>query len=156
MRLIPHMPNVAPITAIALFGGMYLDKKYALIIPLVIMVLSDFFLGFHDTILFVYVSFLISGLLGLWARRQKTAGKILVVTIMASVFFFVMTNLGVWLVGHIYPRTTKGLIECFLMALPFFRNTIFGDLLYTTTFIILFEFLEYLVKRRMPALAKGQ
>src|SRR3989344_1066046 len=76
MRLVPHMPNVAPITAIALFGGIYLDKKYALILPLIIMLISDFFLGFHDTLLFVYISFFLSGVLGLWARRQKTAGRI--------------------------------------------------------------------------------
>jgi hypothetical protein len=154
MRLIPHMPNVAPITAIALFGGMYLDKKYALIIPLIIMLISDFFLGSHDTQLFVYFSFLLSGLLGLWTRSHKTAGRILVTTLVASTLFFLITNLGVWLVGHIYPRTKEGLLECFVMALPFFRNTIFGDLLYTTAFIILFEFLEYLIRRRQPALAR--
>ncbi|CAN5126418.1 hypothetical protein BH09PAT1_BH09PAT1_5020 [soil metagenome] len=153
MRLVPHAPNVAPITAIALFGGMYLDKKYAVIIPLVIMALSDFFLGFHDTMVFVYSSFLISGLLGLWMRQHKTPGRIIVTTLLASLIFFVITNFGVWLVGHMYPRTIKGLIECFVMALPFFRNTILGDLLYTTAFVMLFEFLEYLIQRRKPALA---
>jgi hypothetical protein len=153
-RLIPHVPNIAPITALALFGGMYLDKKYALIIPLIIMVISDFFLGFHDTVLFVYVSFFISGLLGLWARKQKTAGRILLITLLASTIFFIITNFGVWLVGHLYPRNLKGLIECFIMALPFFRNTIFGDLLYTTAFILIFEFLEYIIKRRQPVLAR--
>lgn len=153
MRLVPHMPNVAPITAIALFGGMYLDKKYALILPLIIMLISDFFLGLHDTLLFVYVSFFISGLLGLWAHQQKTAGRILLVTVIASVQFFVITNFGVWLVGHIYPKTLQGLSECFVMAIPFFRNTIIGDLLYTTTFIVLFELLEYLARRGKPLLA---
>ena len=156
MRLLPHMPNVAPITALALFGGLYLDKKYALIVPLTIMIISDFFLGFHDTIFFVYGSFFLSGLLGLWARKQKTAGRILSVTLLASVLFFLITNFGVWLVGHMYSKDLKGLLECFAMALPFFKNTISGDLLYTTSFILLFEFLEYLIRRRQPALAKRQ
>jgi len=153
MRLVPHMPNFAPITAIALFGGIYLNKKFAIILPLAIMIVSDYFLGFHDTILFVYASFLISGLLGLWARRQKTAGRIILVTLVASVIFFVVTNLGVWLVGHMYPKTLKGLLECFVMALPFFRNTISGDLLYTTFFVMMLEFFKYLAQMRLPALA---
>lgn len=154
MRLVPHLPNFAPITAIALFGGLYLDKKYALILPLIIMGISDFFLGFHNTMAFVYLSFVFSGLLGLWARKQKTAGRILLITLAASILFFIITNVGVWLMGDIYPRNAKGLIECMAMALPFFRNTIFGDLLYTTTFILLFEFIEYLVKRKQLALLR--
>ncbi|HVZ58813.1 MAG TPA: DUF6580 family putative transport protein [Patescibacteria group bacterium] len=154
LRLLPHLPNVAPITAIALFAGMYLDKKYALILPLVIMVVSDFFLGFHDTLLFVYVSFFLSGVLGLSTRSHKTAGRILLTILLASVQFFLITNFGVWLVGHLYPKNLKGLVECFVVAIPFFRNTIMGDLLFTTAFILLFEFLEYLVHRKKAALVR--
>jgi len=154
MRLVPHLPNFAPITAIALFGGLYLDKKYALVLPLVIMFISDFFLGFHDTLVFVYVSFLISGLLGLWARKQKTAGRILLVTLLASTIFFLITNFGVWVAGHIYTKDAQGLLSAFIMAIPFFRNTIIGDLLYTTTFVLLFEFLTYRIYRRQPLLAR--
>lgn len=148
MRLFPHVPNLAPITAIAIFGGIYLNKRYALILPLIIMAVSDYFLGFHDTILFVYVSFFISGLLGLWARREKSPSRILLVTLSSSIIFFIVTNLGVWLVGHIYPKNMNGLIEAFVMAIPFFRSTIMGDLLYTTTFILMYEFMQYFLQRK--------
>ncbi|MDE2026737.1 MAG: hypothetical protein KGJ07_09700, partial [Patescibacteria group bacterium] len=67
-RLIPHVPNFAPITAMALFGGVYLNKKYALMVPLIAMLISDIFLGFHATMPFVYASFLIIGLIGLWLK----------------------------------------------------------------------------------------
>lgn len=156
LRLIPHIPNFAPITAIALFGGIYLEKKYAIMLPLLIMLISDYFLGFHDTILFVYLSFILSGLLGLWARRQKTAGRILFVTLLSSVLFFVITNLGVWLVSGMYEKSPKGLLEAFLLALPFFRNTISGDLLYTTSFVLLMEFIEYLAQKRQVAVVRRQ
>lgn len=154
LRLVPHMPNFAPITAIALFGGMYLSKKYALIVPLVIMVISDYFLGFHDTILFVYVSFFISGLLGLWVRRDKNALRILTVTLLSSVIFFLITNFGVWFMGNMYQRTTNGLITAYVMAIPFFRNTIMGDLLYTTTFILMYEFMRYFLQRRSIVISR--
>lgn len=154
MRLVPHMPNFAPVAAIALFGGLYLDKKYALLIPIIIMMISDYFLGFHDTILFVYVSFLIAGLLGIWARREKSFSRILMITLLSSVLFFVITNVGVWLMGDMYPKNEGGLIQAFIMAIPFFRNTIMGDLLYTMTFILMYEFMKYFLQRRVMAVSR--
>lgn len=156
LRLIPHSPNVSPVTAIALFGGMYFDKRYAIILPLVIMFISDYFLGFHDMMGFVYASFLISGLLGLWIGRKKTASRMFGATFLASFSFFVITNLGVWLVSGMYSKTIQGLIDCFVMALPFFRNTVFGDIAYTTIFVLLFEAVQLLSKRRQPLLAKNR
>src|SRR5438309_525724 len=72
LRLLPHPPNFTPIAAIALFGGVYLNKKYALVIPVIAMFISDIFIGFHASMPFVYTSFLISGLIGLWLRTHKT------------------------------------------------------------------------------------
>jgi uncharacterized membrane protein len=154
MRLVPHMPNFAPVTAIALFGGLYLEKKYALLIPIIIMMISDYFLGFHDTMLFVYVSFLIAGLLGMWVRKEKSFSRILTITLLSSVLFFIITNVGVWLMGDMYPKNSGGLIQAFVMAIPFFRNTVMGDLLYTTTFILMYEFMKYFLQRRTIAVSR--
>jgi len=154
MRLVPHMPNFAPVAAIAIFGGLYLNKKYALLIPIVIMLISDYFLGFHDTMLFVYASILIAGLLGMWAKREKSFSRLLMITLLSSVLFFVITNAGVWLMGDIYPKNGGGLIEAFVMAIPFFRNTIMGDLLYTMTFILMYEFMKYFLQRRAMAVSR--
>ena len=131
MRLLPHAPNVAPIAAMALFGGAYLDRKFALLAPLAAMFLSDIFLGFHNTILFVYGSFLISGLIGLWLRKHKNPGNIILASIFSSIIFYLVTNFGVWLAGGLYTKDATGLIQSYVMALPFFRNTILGDLFYT-------------------------
>ncbi len=134
LRLIPHPANVAPIAAMALFGGAYLDKRYAILVPLVAMVISDIFLGFHDTILFVYGSFLITGFIGVWLKKHKSITNILFASLVSSLLFFLITNFGVWLVGNIYPKTITGLLECFLAAIPFFKNTILGDFIYTSLF----------------------
>lgn len=133
-RLLPHPPNFSPIAAMALFGGAYFNKKYALIFPLVTLFISDIFLGFHSTIPFVYGSFLITGLIGLWLKKHHDFKSILIGTLLSSVLFFLITNFGVWLVGSLYQKNITGLIQSYVMAIPFFRYTIIGDMFYTGIF----------------------
>lgn len=141
LRLVPHPANFAPIAAMALFGGVYLNKRYALIIPAVAMFLSDIFLGFHNTMLFVYGSFLLTGVIGLWLRKQKTITNIIGASLISSLFFFLITNFGVWLVGGLYAKTFTGLVNAYFYAIPFFRNTIIGDLFYIGVFFGSYEML---------------
>jgi hypothetical protein len=156
LRLLPHPPNVAPIGAMALFGGVYLNKKYALFLPLVTMLVSDVFLGFHSTMGFVYGSFVLSGLIGMWLRGHKKAPVILGATLFSSLLFFVITNFGVWLMGNLpagrqgmYPMNLHGLLECYVMAIPFFRNTILGDLFYVGLFFGGYEVVLKVFRFRM-------
>ncbi len=134
LRLLPHPPNVAPIASLALFGGCYLNKRYALFVPLVAMLISDYFLGFHNTMLFVYGSFLLTGLFGIWVRKRKTVKNVIGVSLFSSLLFYLITNLGVWVVGGLYPKTLPGFLQSYYFAIPFFRNTIIGDLFYTGLF----------------------
>ncbi len=146
-RLLPHPQNVAPIAAMALAGGVYLDKKLGLILPLAALLISDLFIGFYPILFFVYASFLVIGLIGLWLKSHKRPLPILGATLFGSILFFVVTNFGVWAVGpEMYPRTLAGLSECYIAAIPFFRNTVLGDLAYTGVLFGLFELLTYLVK----------
>ncbi len=121
-------------------------KKYALIIPLVAMFISDVLIGFHDTMFFVYLSFLISGLFGLWLKNKKTIGTTVLVTLLSSLQFFFITNFGVWLVGSIYAKTIEGLLEEYVMGIPFYRNTLLGDLFYTAIFFSAYEVVLHSVK----------
>ena len=133
-RLLPHPPNFSPLAAMALFGGVYFSKKYALVIPLIVLFISDLFLGFHSTIPFVYGSFLITGAIGLWLKKHQDYKSILIGTLLSSVLFFIITNFGVWLVGNLYQKNITGLIQSYIMAIPFFRYTLIGDLFYTGIF----------------------
>lgn len=133
-RLLPHPPNFSPIAAMALFGGVYFNKKYALIIPLIVLFISDIFLGFHSTIPFVYGSFLITGFIGLWLKNHRDFKSILTGTLLSSVLFFLITNFGVWLAGSLYQKNITGLIQSYIMAIPFFRYSLIGDLFYTGIF----------------------
>ena len=151
LRIIPHAPNFAPIAAMALFGGAYLDKKYALIVPLLAMFISDIFLGFHSTMPFVYGSFLLTGLIGMWLKRHLTIANIFLSTLLSSIFFFVITNFGVWLVGGIYEKTFEGLKQAYIYAIPFFRNTVAGDLFYTGLFFGSYQLFLSLIKKQVFA-----
>lgn len=46
-------------------------------------------------------------------------------TLGGSLLFFVVTNFGDWVVY--YPHTWNSLVECYYVAIPFFRNTLMSD-----------------------------
>ncbi len=132
-RLIPHPPNLASITAVALFGGAYLtDKRLALIVPLAALFLSDLILGFYNHMEIVYGSFLLVVCIGFLLQRKRSALRIAGAALASSVLFFVVTNFGVWALESLYPKTAAGLVACYVAAIPFFQNTLAGDALYTT------------------------
>lgn len=147
LRLLPHVPNMAPIGAMALFGGTYLNKRYALIVPLLAMFFSDIFLGFHASMPMVYGSFLITGFLGLWLKQHKTVGTIFSVSLLSSTIFFLLTNFNFWYVNALYPHTMQGMIDAYVAAIPFFRNTILGDLFYTAVLFGAYELARVLAKK---------
>lgn len=132
-RFLPHPANFAPIGAIAIFSGIYLPKKWALILPLVAMFFSDLFIGFYSLpIMFsVYAGFVMMGAIGLAVRKYKSLGTILGGTILGSLIFYLVTNGAVWAFGSLYPHTAVGLWQSYYMAIPFFRNSLLGDLFYT-------------------------
>lgn len=141
-RLVPHPWNATPIMAIALFGGTYLSKRWAILLPLVTIIASDVILGWHDTMLFTWAAFALTGLLAWWLRPHPSAGRIFTASVAGSLIFFLVTNFGVWLVGGLYPPTMAGLQECFIAAIPFYRNTFLGDLVYTCAFFGAYALLQ--------------
>lgn len=131
LRLIPHPPNVSPIGAIALFGGaVFSSKRGALLIPLAAMLLSDIVIGLHALIPVVYGCIGLNMLLGRWLRSRRRVVPIALATTAGAVQFFVITNFACWLLA--YPHTLEGLSSCYVAAIPFFRNTLIGDAIFTT------------------------
>lgn len=130
MRFLPHPANLAPVGAIALFGGAVLPRKMAWWLPLAVLVISDYFIGFYNGIGFVWASFLLISIYGMALRDQKLLARIGLGALGGSVIFFVVSNFGVWAQGNMYALTWAGLVKCYTMALPFFRNTFLGDLIY--------------------------
>ena len=137
MRLLPHAPNFAPVGALALFSGYNLRGYKGIILPIGIMLVSDIFLGFHDTVVFVYASFIVIFLLGRILGQKKFAlhgARLFGTSLVGSVLFFIITNWGVWYATDLYSRNITGLMNSYTMALPFFRNTVASDIIYNFAF----------------------
>jgi len=145
LRFAPHAPNFTPVAAIALFGGAYLNKKYAVLVPLVLMVASDAVIGMHNVVIFTWGGFILTSLLGIWIKKHKGIYGIVSASIVSSLLFYIVSNFGVWLMGW-YPRNLVGLINCYIMALPFLRDFTLGTLLYTSAFFAVYDLIAKSVK----------
>jgi hypothetical protein len=150
LRLLPHLPNFTPIAAIALFGGVYLSRKTAFILPLAALIISDIFIGTYDSELMitVYGSFVLCAILGIWLKNHKKWQTVLGSSVAGSLTFFILTNFSVWAFTPWYSKTLAGLAQCYTMALPFFRNTLLGDLFYVGLFFGTYEIIDALIKSR--------
>ena len=161
MRLLPHAPNFSPIAAMALFGGAYITNKYwAIILPLMAMLVSDALMGFNgwyftEQIVTVYGTFALIAALGITLQGNKNVVRIAGASIASSLIFFLTTNFAVWLGGYfhspaLYPMNGQGLAECFVAGLPFFQNSLAGDLCYNSLLFGGF----YLASINIPALQR--
>jgi len=135
-RLLPHLPNVTPVAAIALFGGTYINRKsLAFLFPIGILFISDLFLGIYPEIYAVYLSFAITVMIGFMLRKKDSALNIAIASFSSSIIFFIVTNFAVWISGsYAYPMNFNGLLLCYEAAIPFFRNELFGTLAYNALF----------------------
>jgi hypothetical protein len=142
-RLIPHPANFAPITAIALFSGTYFDKRFAFIVPLAALFISDIFLGFYDGMYVVYGATMLISLLGIWLQNNFKFKNIVLTTLTGSLLFYFITNFFCWLgMPETYERSFQGLVTCYVAAIPFFRNSLAGDIFYLTTLYVTFMLLR--------------
>ena len=141
-RIVIHTPNFTPILSLVLFGGMYLKGRQGLWVPLVLMMISDIIIGFHDTLFFTWGTIVLIALIGVWLRSNKSIRNILLTSIASSLLFFIITNLAAW--PTLYPKTWEGLQTCFIAALPFYRNTLVSTALYTA---LLFGSYEWIAGR---------
>lgn len=151
LRLLPHPANFVPIGALALFSGVYLSARLALFVPISAMLISDFFLGFYEwqVGLSVYACFLFSIFLGLIIKKHKKWYTIMGGSLVGSLVFFLVTNFAVFIFTPWYHKSLAGFLRCYFLALPFFKNTLLGDLFYTGLFFGIYELADLWIKNRV-------
>lgn len=131
LRLAPHPWNMTPVGASALFAGAHLPLPMALVVPTATLAISDVVIGVHSLWWVTWGTCTLGALLGRLLRARCGVAWIGAMAVTSSMLFFVTTNLAVWAQGLLYPRTLDGLATCFVAAIPFFQNSLLGDLLWT-------------------------
>ncbi len=158
-RLLPHAPNLAAVAAVAMFAGWFFHSRLlAISVPLTAMLLSDALIGGYQPAIMVavYLSFIapvfFRGLIGRDLSAARLLARAGIGALAASTLFFISTNLAVWAFAGYYPLTAPGLAACFAAALPFFRHTLAGDLVFTSFLFGSFILLTRLMSARSAVL----
>ena len=139
-RLIPHPWNFTPILATGIFSGFYFKNFYlSLFIVISAMFIGDLFIGFHSTMFFTYSAIAAAVGIGFFIKKLKFT-QIIFSALTSSVSFFIITNFGSWLTLDMYEKNLSGLSQSYIMAIPFFHNTLISTLIYLFVFKFLFDF----------------
>ena len=152
-RIIPHPPNWSPVLALALFSGAhFIDRRVAVLVPVLAMLFADVIIGFHSSMLFVYLSIALLVFMGGLLQARKTAIHIGGASVVGSVVFFIITNFGAWLsLPGYYPRTASGLLEAYVAAIPFYTNTLLSTLFFAVILFGGYRVLEHFYPRLVSA-----
>jgi len=159
-RLLPHPWNFTPVVATAIFGGLYLNRGLGMILPVAAMFVADLFIDLDWMMTpTVYACILLASWLGQRVGRTQVSGLRYAAyvggaSLTSSVVFFLMTNFVVWASSGMYPMTGGGLVTCYVMAIPFFGNTIVGDLMFSFVLVGAYEGLSRWTAR-IPAETMG-
>lgn len=149
-RLIPHLPNMTALGAIALKGRERFGYA-GLLIPIAAMLLSDIVIGFYDwrILISVYASYILFGTLGSLLRHASPFKTSLIATL-GSILFFLITNAAVWAFSPLYPHTTGGLLACYIAAVPFLASMLLGDIVYSVALFHGHAWLAHFARRLSP------
>ena len=145
-RLIPHPPNFTPVIAVALISGYFFKNiNLSLLILLVAMLLSDLFIGFYENMIFVYASLLLITFVFHKISKKINFKNLFIYCFAGSLIFFIFSNFGVWALGSpgvldvVYERNLSGLVECYILAIPFFGNTFLSTLIFAYPGIFIYK-----------------
>lgn len=129
-RLIPHWPNFTALGAVALFGGSQLTPKWlAPFATFIILLLTDFVIGFYAGFSVVYLAFILMTIQGMFMKKHTS--NIVGHSVVASVVFFLITNFGSWMGSPMYPQNVSGLISAYYAGLPFMLPFMASTVLYS-------------------------
>jgi hypothetical protein len=129
------LANFTAIGAIALFAGYFFRPRLAaFLVPLAVMIVSNLCLKHYNNFPqmgIVYVALLLPVAFGLFLRRNLKAWRVAVGAVATSITFFIITNFAEWAFYDLYPHTAAGLVNGYIAAIPFFRNTLLSDLVFS-------------------------
>ena len=138
-RLLPHPPNFTPIVAVAIMSGYFFrNVNLSFVVLLIAMLLVDAFLGFYKHMFFVYLSLFLITFIFFKISDKINLKNLFVFGFLGSLIFYLVSNFGVWASGVLSPITNlpyeknlNGLINCYFLAIPFFKNTLVSTIIFS-------------------------
>ena len=144
-RIIPHPPNFTPILASAIMAPILIkDRWFGVAVPIVAMFISDIIIGFYSYQFVIYSSILAIALVTPMRKNYVGLG---IMAVGGSVWFFITTNFAEWMIWDYYPKTIEGLITCYTLAIPFFKNTLISTCLFTGLLTFSIKYLDVVNKK---------
>ena len=142
-RFIPHPPNFTSLIALSFYVPVFFGLRF---IPLVVLsfLITDIFIGYHNTLFFTWGSVIVVGLISKYlfsSILKRLSGAFL-----GAVIFFLITNFGVWTNG-MYGYSFQGLINSYIMGLPFFGYTLISTLVFSTIIETLYKIGKISIKK---------
>ena len=143
VRFLPMPVNFSSIGAMALFAGFtFRNRVAAFALPMVALLITDMVIGFHNLMPVVYGTFALIVFIGMILRDQDGVMPKVLGSLLGSALFFVITNYAVWATSGMYPATQEGLVTSYMLAIPFLKNQIAGDLFFTAALFLGWAALE--------------
>lgn len=146
------LPNFSAVGAVAIFGACYFRGNFRFIVPLSVLWLSDLILNnviysryyAHFQIAgdpWVYSGFVLAGIIAYFLMKKSSWPKLLMTSIVTGVIFYLVSNFGVWMSASVYSKDLGGLLQCYAAGIPFFRNTILGNVFYSFVLFGIYEWI---------------
>ena len=147
-RLIPHPPNFTPIIAAAIMSSYFFKNiNLSIVVLLVAMLISDIFIGFYENLIFVYVSLILITFTFFKIGKKINFKNLFIFSFAGAFIFFIISNLGVWILGSpgisnvSYEKNLSGLVQCYILAIPFFANTLLSTLIFSYPVLYIYKYL---------------
>ena len=142
-RLIPHPPNFTPVIAVAIMSSYFFKNIYLSFATMLIsMLIADFFIGFYGHMIFVYISLLLITFAFFKTNWKINFKNLFIFGFIGSVIFFIISNFGVWIVSSMYEKSFDGLVQCYFLAIPFFKNTFLSTLVFSYTAFLAHKYIN--------------
>lgn len=151
-RTVFHVaPNVEFVTALSLAAGYFIRKRYSFAVPLGIMIISDVLIGNSAIYLFTWSAYAVAWLIGQLLTRfnfenvnlpkfVRIGLKSEIAGILFTAFFFLWTNFGVVVVTSMYTKNISGVVNSYIMGIPFLVPQLVGNMIIVPSIFILAEF----------------
>ena len=140
-RFLVEVPNFTPTISLIIFASLFIRNNYAVMLVVVCsQLISDYFLGFYQSMFFVYISYILIGICSLYFLKKISYLPVLLISIIAPVFFYIVTNFGVWFTMDLYAPTSQGLINSYIAGIPFLKSSVLSTIIYSSTIYVICKY----------------